>query len=83
MSTIFSPNDRLAGADGISTPRTKIWVDGVTDLQILTGEGSPEGAEEGVQGKLYMDTIGTAGSILYVKRDADISGDRTQGWILV
>jgi hypothetical protein len=30
-----------------------------------------------------MDDAGTAGAILYIKRDTDIAGDKTQGWILV
>jgi hypothetical protein len=30
-----------------------------------------------------MDTAGTAGSILYIKRDAAIGADPTTGWILV
>ena len=54
-----------------------------TQLQILTGTGSPEGVIEAKAATLYMNTAGTAGSILYIKRDDDISGDRSQGWILV
>lgn len=63
--------------------RFKDWAQNVTRLQILIGEGSPEGVVEAIQTQLYMDTSGTAGSILYIKRDADIDGDRTMGWILV
>jgi len=50
---------------------------------ILTGSGSPEGVVEGIVSKEYMDTTGIAGAIKYIKRDADIAGDKTQGWILV
>lgn len=49
----------------------------------LSGTGSPEGVVEAPILTFYMDDTGTAGSILYVKRDSDISGDRSQGWILV
>lgn len=52
-------------------------------LELLTGSGSPEGVVEAEPTKLYMDTAGTAGAILYIKRDADIGGDKSQGWILV
>ena len=47
------------------------------------GTGSPEGNLKGGQGQRYMDDSGTAGAILYIKRDADIGGDTSQGWILV
>ena len=55
----------------------------MVELDILEGSGSPEGVVEAKSRRLYMNTAGTAGSILYIKRDADIGGDRTQGWILV
>jgi hypothetical protein len=56
---------------------------GVEKLDVLSGTGSPEGVVEATQRRLYMDDSGTAGSILYIKRDADIAGDKTKGWILV
>ena len=55
----------------------------LSELDIATGSGSPEGVLRAGITKRYMDTAGTAGSILYIKRDADIAGDTTQGWILV
>lgn len=55
----------------------------LVELDILEGSGSPEGVIEAKPRRLYMNTAGTAGSILYIKRDADISGDTKQGWILV
>lgn len=51
--------------------------------QILTGEGSPEGQVEAQITTRYMDINGSAGNILYIKRNSDISGDRTRGWILI
>lgn len=58
------------------------WAQRVTELEILSGTGSPEGVIDASVGRLYMDENGTAGSILYIKRDADISGDTSRGWIL-
>ena len=55
----------------------------LSELDVATGSGSPEGVLAAGITKQYMDTAGTAGSILYIKRDADIGGDKTQGWILV
>ena len=55
----------------------------ISRLGIMTGTGSPEGVVEALQTQEYMDETGTAGAIKYIKRDADIGGDKTQGWILV
>lgn len=69
--------------DGVMSDRFNGWVISVGRLDILTGSGTPEANTEATITRLYMDTSGSAGSILYIKRDADIAGDRTKGWILV
>lgn len=58
------------------------WSNTVTDLLPIIGTGSPEGVVEARQGASYMDDAGTTGNIKYSKRDVDIAGDRTKGWIL-
>jgi len=68
---------------GMTTPSMMIWMEQVTDLQIVTGSGSPEGVFEALITRIYMDTAGTTGNILYIKRDADIAGDKSKGWILI
>ena len=55
----------------------------MTNLDLIVGTGSPEGAVEAFVGREYMDDAGTAGSIKYIKRDADVAGDKSKGWILV
>lgn len=69
--------------DGTMEQLFRVWTDSVSNLAPRIGEGSPEGVVDGLQGQFYMDTTGTTGAILYVKRDTDIGGDSTQGWILV
>lgn len=68
---------------GVMVRRFNLWTQDVTRLAPIVGTGSPEGAVEAVQTQLFMDDTGTAGSILYIKRDNDIGGDKSQGWILV
>lgn len=63
--------------------RFRRWTELVTELDILSGTGSPENVVEAKQKTLYMDETGISGAILYIKRDADIGGDRSQGWIAV
>ena len=69
--------------DGSLQPAFQIFARSLADRALIIGTGSPEGAVEANQGAQYMNDAGTAGSILYVKRDADIAGDKTQGWVLV
>lgn len=52
-------------------------------LDPITGTGSPEGVEEARLPRFYVDTAASTGSILYVKLQNDIAGDRTKGWVLV
>ena len=61
----------------------RTFLNDLAELYILSGVGSPEGVVEANQLRQYMDTAGTAGAILYIKRDSDIGGDKTLGWILV
>jgi hypothetical protein len=69
--------------EGVMEDEFQRWTEQVTQLDLLIGSGSPEGVIEATVGREYMDDTGTAGSIKYIKRDADIAGDRTKGWILV
>lgn len=70
-------------ADGSMTIPFRTWTQLINNLQIIIGTGSPEGVVDAGQGRQYMDDMGLAGTILYVKRDTDIGGDPKQGWILV
>jgi len=49
------------------------------EREILQGSGSPEGVVVATPTRLYMNTAGTAGNILYIKK----SGTGNTGWILV
>lgn len=51
----------------------------VNESTMLSGSGSPEGVITANPKVLYMDTAGTSGNILYVKK----SGVGNTGWILV
>lgn len=59
------------------------WLSDVTDLVPQSGIGSPEGVVEARRFTFYIDSTGSAGSIVYVKQYRDIGGDRTQGWVAV
>lgn len=69
---------------GLPADQFRIWLLQVQNLGLYIGTGSPEGSVEAEQGTLYMDDTGTAGNIVYIKRDAqDATGDKSKGWILI
>ena len=85
MADIIAPAAFIPVVDesGIMSGEMQAFVNLVAVLSILEGSGSPEGVINAKVTKLYMDTSGTAGNILYIKRDEDIGGDATRGWVLV
>jgi len=89
MADIIPPNAQqpVSSDAGIMLQVFRTWTRSVTTLIntliLLKGSGSPEGVVSAIQGRQYMDDAGVAGAILYIKRDAAITGDDTQGWILV
>lgn len=85
MPSIVPPAafDSIVDKDGVMTPEFQRWVEQITNNDLIIGTGSPEGVIEATVGREYMDDAGATGSIKYIKRDADIAGDRTKGWIAV
>ena len=77
------PTASIIDSAGRMVNNFRTWTQQISRLSILEGVGSPEGVIEAQVTRQYMDTNGTAGAILYIKRDSDIGGDKTQGWILV
>lgn len=49
----------------------------------IIGTGSPEGIYESKAGRMYFDLTGGPGNNFYVKSVDAISGNRSNGWILV
>ena len=79
----LNPSRSPLREDGSLQPEFQLWAQLLTNRSLIVGTGTPESFIEANQGALYMNDAGTAGAIVYVKRDADIAGDKTQGWILV
>ena len=57
----------------------RTWTQLMSVLSILEGTGSPEGVIEALPTRLYMDTTGASGSVLYIKQ----TGTTSTGWVLV
>jgi hypothetical protein len=70
----------LVDQQGIATDIFRKWI---IERDPLTGTGSPEGAVIAPQFTLYIDSTGTTGSLLYIKVQPEIGGDRSQGWVAV
>lgn len=80
---IINPDRKIVNENGQSVQTMFLWMDAVSKLDVFIGTGTPESVVVADQGRFYMDDAGVAGSILYIKRDSDVGGDRSQGWILV
>lgn len=73
----------IVDENGFMTNQFNTFIIAISDLAIEEGAGSPEGVVAARTTKLYMDTTGAPGSILYIKQLSDIGGDVTKGWNLV
>ena len=86
MAVSITPPDAnrpILNDDNTMEQAFRAWANNLTRLALITGTGSPEGAVSALQGSQYMDEAGTTGAIKYIKRDSDVGGDTSQGWILV
>lgn len=79
----LSRSIKVVDQQGRPTQELNLFSEAVSRLSIIVGSGSPEGLVEAERTRLYMDETGASGSILYIKKLNDISGDRSQGWITV
>ena len=79
----LNPSNSLMREDGSLQPAFQLFAQSLANRALIISSGSPESVIEANQGALYMDDTGTAGAILYVKKSADVAGNKTQGWILV
>jgi len=73
----------IGASDGKMSEQFKRWQLEMNLEKTITGVGTPEGVIEALPTQRYMGTTGTAGAIVWIKRDADIAGDKTMGWIAV
>jgi hypothetical protein len=73
----------LVEVDLSPTQQTRTFFNALVLLPPLTGIGSPEGVVEAAATRLYMDTTGTAGNIIYIKKSDSVTDDKKLGWILV
>lgn len=52
----------------------------LTELELLRGDGSPEGTIQAKQKTLYFDESGVSGTILYIKTTGP---NENTGWVAV
>lgn len=73
----------LVDSGGMPTQYFRLYLKNIERYLPILGDGSPEGVIEAPQYSLYIDRTGAAGAIEYRKIEAQIGGDRKQGWRLV
>lgn len=70
----------IVDKNGMAADMFRLWI---ARRQPLTGAGSPEGVVGANLYRFYINTTGSPGSLLYIKVQSDIGGDKTQGWVAV
>jgi len=83
MITSPDPSRAIVNKNGVMEDPFRVFVFQVSKLGTIIGQGSPEGVVLAEVGSEYMDSLGTTGSIKYIKRDDNVAGDKTKGWILI
>lgn len=73
------PTTSIVNELGFMLNNFRTWTQQISRLSILEGSGSPEGVITASPTRMYMDTAGAAGSILYIKQ----TGTTNTGWVLV
>lgn len=68
--------------DGFLTPESRVALLELEARIPIYGSGSPEGEVESLVGATYYDIDASTGSIIYVKTQDNIGGDRSKGWTL-
>ncbi len=68
--------------DDIAQDQFQGWIDSVTELlnklEVIYGNGSPEGVVYAAKGRIYFNNTGGAGTLMYAK-NTDIS--LNTGWV--
>jgi hypothetical protein len=83
---VLSPLNRstpVVDADFKPLQVLQLFSEETARLYPLSGTGSPEGVLEATLFREYVDLTGAAGAVKYIKRLADIGGDRKMGWVAI
>ena len=85
VTRIVNPSGaaKITDDNGEFTPQFRQWINSINNQSLIIGTGNPEGIIEATAGSKYMDDIGVAGSVLYIKQKDSIINDKTKGWVLV
>ena len=65
---------------GRATQTFYTLLDALVNLEIIFGDGNPEGVESANFRTLYVDTSGSDTDFLYIKKVDEETGDPTLGW---
>ncbi len=81
----LNQSNPIADDQGKMTNVMRQWVTLVNNWQPIVGTGTPEGVVEAPLYAPYIDdTIpAVSGSILYLKMQDEIGGDKTKGWVAI
>lgn len=70
------PTTSIVNKEGFMLNNFRTWTQQISRLSILEGAGSPEGVIPASPTRMYMDTTGPSGAVLYIKQ----TGTGNTGW---
>ena len=81
-SSVVSPPAQIpiVTGNGTQAQQFRSWVSRISELAVKIDSGTPEGNVTAQQGAAYIDDVA---NVLYIKYQADIGGDTSQGWLPV
>ena len=82
MISLLNSALSIVSNTGIIEDHFRVWAQEVTQNVRIEGDGTPEAVVTARQYSVYIDRLGSTGSIIYVKMQAEIGGDRSKGWEL-
>lgn len=80
---MYEASQPIVNKDGTMTQRFRTYLNDLESWKPIYGSGSPEGVVTAPQYRLFIRTDGSSGSLIYVKKQASIAGDKSQGWVAV
>jgi hypothetical protein len=69
--------------NGTMAQAFRTWTLQVSKSAPMLYAGTPEGNVIAEQYQFLINTSGTTGTLLYIKMQPDIGGDKSQGWVAV
>ena len=73
----------IVDSGGYATLQFQNFLNEISILIPIRGEGSPEGVVDAPLWAEYIDTNGSSGAIKYIKMSSSVDGNTAKGWVIL